>query len=110
MGKIMGIDRGTTDSVVAAMEGSEPKVIPNEEGARTAASVVAGDDRGEVLVGPIAKHQAGSRPRCRRSSAGEPPERAEPAPPPRPLLGAMAGQFNHSRRIGAAAAALDRLS
>jgi molecular chaperone DnaK len=58
MGKIIGIDLGTTNSVVAVMEGREPKVIPNEEGARITPSVVAWDDRGEVLVGQIAKRQA----------------------------------------------------
>lgn len=58
MGKLIGIDPGTTNSVVAVMEGREPKVIPNEEGARITPSVVAWDDRGEVLVGQIAKRQA----------------------------------------------------
>ena len=55
MGKIIGIDLGTTNSVVAIMEGREPKVIVNEEGSRTTPSVVAWDDKGEVLVGQIAK-------------------------------------------------------
>ncbi len=50
MGKIIGIDLGTTNSVVAVTEGREPKVIPNEEGARLTPSVVAWDDRGEVHV------------------------------------------------------------
>ena len=50
MGKIIGIDLGTTNSVVAIMEGREPKVIVNEEGSRTTPSVVAWDDKGEVLV------------------------------------------------------------
>jgi molecular chaperone DnaK len=58
MGKIIGIDLGTTNSVVAVMEGRDPKVIPNEEGARITPSVVAWNDRGEVLVGQIAKRQA----------------------------------------------------
>src|SRR4051812_40955969 len=58
MAKIIGIDLGTTNSVVAVMEGREPKVIPNEEGSRITPSVVAWDDRGEVLVGQIAKRQA----------------------------------------------------
>jgi molecular chaperone DnaK len=58
MGKIIGIDLGTTNSVVAVMEGREPKVLPNEEGSRLTPSVVAWDDRGEVLVGQIAKRQA----------------------------------------------------
>ena len=58
MGKIIGIDLGTTNSVVAIMEGREPKVIVNEEGSRTTPSVVAWDDKGEVLVGQIAKRYA----------------------------------------------------
>src|SRR5688572_27562449 len=62
MGKIIGIDLGTTNSVVAVMEGKEPKVIVNEEGARTTPSVVAWDDKGEVLVGQIAKRQAVTNP------------------------------------------------
>ena len=49
MGKIIGIDLGTTNSVVAIMEGKEPKVIPNEEGSRLTPSVVAFDEKGEVL-------------------------------------------------------------
>ena len=62
MGKIIGIDLGTTNSVVAVMEGKEPKVIANEEGARTTPSVVAFDDKGEVLVGQIARRQAITNP------------------------------------------------
>ena len=58
MGKIIGIDLGTTNSVVAVMEGGEPKVIPNEEGARTTPSVVAFTDKDEILVGQIARRQA----------------------------------------------------
>ncbi len=58
MAKIIGIDLGTTNSVVAVMEGREPKVIANEEGSRLTPSVVAWDDRGDVLVGQIAKRQA----------------------------------------------------
>src|SRR4051794_17819516 len=58
MGKIIGIDLGTTNSVVAIMEGKEPKVIPNEEGGRLTPSVVAFDDKGERLVGDAAKRQA----------------------------------------------------
>src|SRR5262244_1921665 len=58
MGKIIGIDLGTTNSVVAVMEGREPKVIANEEGSRLTPSVVAWDDKGETLVGQIAKRQA----------------------------------------------------
>jgi molecular chaperone DnaK len=62
MGKIIGIDLGTTNSVVAIMEGREPKVIVNEEGSRTTPSVVAWDEKGEVLVGQIAKRQAVTNP------------------------------------------------
>ncbi len=62
MGKIIGIDLGTTNSVVAVMEGSEPKVITNEEGARTTPSVVAWDDKGDALVGITARRQAVTNP------------------------------------------------
>ncbi|MCA9540851.1 MAG: molecular chaperone DnaK [Myxococcales bacterium] len=62
MGKIIGIDLGTTNSVVAVMEGGEPKVITNEEGARTTPSVVAWDKNGEVLVGQVARRQAITNP------------------------------------------------
>jgi len=62
MGKIIGIDLGTTNSVVAVMDGKEAKVIVNEEGARLTPSVVAWDDKGEVLVGTIAKRQAVTNP------------------------------------------------
>jgi molecular chaperone DnaK len=62
MGKIIGIDLGTTNSVVAVMEGKEPKVIVNEEGSRLTPSVVAWDDKGEVLVGTISKRQAVTNP------------------------------------------------
>ena len=50
MGKIIGIDLGTTNSVVAIMEGNEPRVIQNEEGHRTTPSVVAFDDKGDVTL------------------------------------------------------------
>ncbi|HVV85847.1 MAG TPA: molecular chaperone DnaK [Kofleriaceae bacterium] len=62
MGKIIGIDLGTTNSVVAIMDGKEPKVLTNEEGNRLTPSVVAFDDRGEVLVGQIARRQAITNP------------------------------------------------
>src|SRR5437868_1014864 len=60
--KIIGIDLGTTNSVVAVMEGGEPKVIPNEEGGRTTPSVVAFTKTGERLVGQVAKRQAITNP------------------------------------------------
>jgi molecular chaperone DnaK len=62
MGKIIGIDLGTTNSVVSVMDGKEAKVIVNEEGARTTPSVVAWDEKGEVLVGTVAKRQAVTNP------------------------------------------------
>jgi molecular chaperone DnaK len=62
MGRIIGIDLGTTNSVVAIMEGKEPKVIPNEEGHRLTPSVVGFDEKGEVLVGQIARRQSITNP------------------------------------------------
>src|SRR5213076_740503 len=62
MAKIIGIDLGTTNSVVAVMEGGEPKVIPNAEGGRTTPSVVAFTKSGERLVGQVAKRQAITNP------------------------------------------------
>ncbi len=62
MGKIIGIDLGTTNSVVAVMEGGEPKVIQNKEGNRTTPSVVAWNKNGERLVGLLAKRQAVTNP------------------------------------------------
>jgi molecular chaperone DnaK len=62
MGKIIGIDLGTTNSCVAVMEGGEPKVIANEEGGRTTPSVVGFTKTGERLVGQVAKRQAITNP------------------------------------------------
>jgi molecular chaperone DnaK len=62
MAKAVGIDLGTTNSVVATLEGGEPTVIPNAEGARTTPSVVALSKTGEVLVGEVAKRQAVTNP------------------------------------------------
>ena len=61
--KIIGIDLGTTNSVVAVMEGGEVKVIPNQEGNRLTPSVVAFTDKGDRLVGDPAKRQAITNPR-----------------------------------------------
>ncbi len=62
MSKIIGIDLGTTNSVVAVMEGGQPVVIPNQEGARTTPSVVAFSKSGDRLVGQVAKRQAVTNP------------------------------------------------
>ncbi len=62
MGKVVGIDLGTTNSVVAVLEGGEPMVIANTEGSRTTPSVVAFSKEGEVLVGEVAKRQAITNP------------------------------------------------
>ena len=62
MGKIIGIDLGTTNSCVSVMEGGEAKVIPNEEGGRTTPSIVAFTKSGERLVGQVAKRQAITNP------------------------------------------------
>ena len=62
MSKIIGIDLGTTNSVVAVMQGGEPTVIPNQEGARTTPSVVGITKSGERLVGQVAKRQAITNP------------------------------------------------
>ena len=62
MGKIIGIDLGTTNSVVAVMEGDKPTVIANAEGGRTTPSVIAVTDKGDRLVGQVAKRQAITNP------------------------------------------------
>ncbi len=62
MGKVIGIDLGTTNSCVAVMEGGEPVVIPNAEGSRTTPSIVAMNKNGERLVGEVAKRQAVTNP------------------------------------------------
>src|SRR3974390_2729527 len=62
MSKIIGIDLGTTNSVVSVMQGGEPVVIPNQEGGRTTPSVVAITKTGERLVGQVAKRQAVTNP------------------------------------------------
>ncbi len=63
MGKVIGIDLGTTNSCVAVMEGGTPQVIPNQEGARTTPSIIGFTAKGERLVGQIAKRQALTNPR-----------------------------------------------
>ncbi|OQY79390.1 MAG: molecular chaperone DnaK, partial [Ignavibacteriales bacterium UTCHB3] len=63
MGKIIGIDLGTTNSCVSVMEGNEPVVIPNAEGTRTTPSVVAFSKTGDRLVGQSAKRQAITNPK-----------------------------------------------
>ena len=62
MGKVIGIDLGTTNSCIAMMEGGEPKVIENSEGVRTTPSFVAFNDKGERLIGQVAKRQSITNP------------------------------------------------
>src|SRR5262249_6668841 len=62
MARVIGIDLGTTNSVVAVMEGGTPAVIPNQEGSRLTPSVVAFTKDGEILVGQVAKRQAITNP------------------------------------------------
>jgi molecular chaperone DnaK len=69
MAKAVGIDLGTTNSVIAALEGGEPTVIPNAEGSRTTPSVVAFTDQGERLVGQLARRQAILNPKGTITSA-----------------------------------------
>src|SRR5438552_18692401 len=63
MAKVIGIDLGTTNSVVAVMEGDQPKVLINSQGSRLTPSVVAFTDKGEILVGQTAKHQQVTNPK-----------------------------------------------
>ena len=69
MAKAVGIDLGTTNSVIAAMEGGQPTVVPNAEGARTTPSVVAFTDSGERLVGQLARRQSVLNPKGTITSA-----------------------------------------
>ena len=94
MGKIIGIDLGTTNSCVAILENKEAKVITNTEGGRTTPSIVAINDSGERLVGQIAKRQAITNPENtvfgvkrligRKHSAPEVQQEPTPAPAPQP--------------------------
>lgn len=63
MAKVIGIDLGTTNSVVAYMEGGQPVIITNKEGSRLTPSVVAYTKNGEILVGQLAKRQAITNPK-----------------------------------------------
>jgi Molecular chaperone len=65
MGRIIGIDLGTTNSCVAVLDGDKPRVIENSEGDRTTPSVVGYTDDGEILVGQSAKRQSVTNPRIR---------------------------------------------
>ena len=76
MGKIIGIDLGTTNSCVAIMEGNTTKVIENSEGARTTPSIIAYQEDGEVLVGASAKRQAVTNPQ-QHAVRGEAPDRPQ---------------------------------
>jgi molecular chaperone DnaK len=69
MAKAVGIDLGTTNSVIAVLEGGDPTVIPNAEGSRTTPSVVAFTDQGERLVGQLARRQAILNPKGTITSA-----------------------------------------
>src|SRR4030081_1031354 len=69
MAKAVGIDLGTTNSVIATVEGGQPTVIPNAEGARTTPSVVAFTEQGDRLVGQLARRQAILNPKGTISSA-----------------------------------------
>ena len=78
MGKIIGIDLGTTNSVVAVMDGNEPTVIPNPEGNRLTPSVVAFTDSGEVLVGEPARRQAVTNPTISYAASHQPQQHTQP--------------------------------
>ena len=71
MGRVLGIDLGTTNSCMAVMDGDEPVVVPNAEGARTTPSIVAFTKTGERLVGQAAKRQAVTNPKNTIFSAND---------------------------------------
>jgi|GEM_PF-2843903 len=77
MGKIIGIDLGTTNSCVAIMDGGKARVIENSEGDRTTPSIVAYTKDGEVLVGASAKRQAVTNPKQEHLLRGEAPDRPQ---------------------------------
>ena len=84
MGKTVGIDLGTTNSVVAVMEGKEPKVIANPSGARITPSVVSFAENGERHIGQMAKRQAVTNPTGSRFALGDTRSRSRirSSPPP----------------------------
>ena len=96
MAKIIGIDLGTTNSVVAILEGDKTTVIPNEEGGRTTPSVVAFTDKGESLVGPSGQTPAGDQPRehglFHQAVHGTPVQRGGPGDQAGPLQGHRGAQ------------------
>ena len=81
MSKVIGIDLGTTNSVVAVMEGGEPAVIVNQEGGRTTPSVVAFTKEGERLVGQVAKRQSVTNPDSTVSPRKSPASRTRSSSP-----------------------------
>ena len=81
MGRAVGIDLGTTNSVVSVLEGGEPVVIANSEGSRTTPSVVAFAKNGEVLVGQSAKNQAVAKTGAWILTARNTPRRKSPPAP-----------------------------
>ena len=102
MGKVIGIDLGTTNSCVAVMEGGEPVVIPNAEGSRTTPSVVAFTKSGERLVGQVAKRQAITNSGEHRllDQALHGPQVRRPRGGPRPPTRALQGRARAQRRRG----------
>ena len=107
--KIIGIDLGTTNSVVAVMEGGDPVVIPNAEGGRTTPSVVAFTKDGERLVGQVAKRQAVTNPSStifsiKRFMGRQHRARSQRRDQARPVQGRRRPQRpRHGRRSGASA-------
>ena len=102
MAKVIGIDLGTTNSVVAVVEGGDPTVIPNQEGSRLTPSVVAFTKEGEILVGQVAKRQAITNPENTVFSIkrfmGRRARRGAPGDEARPLQGGQGGERRRARR------------